>query len=360
MSGSTAKNSPDDRRSQCTEELVEQLSAEQFRGWYKERQWRQNIEDGKPFFNGPGTIPDAERHSPSQLLQCHRKVVYRQENAPGERPDPRGIFWFGTRFEEDLLFPFLNQAVTGADTYVQNSIWIDFTVDTEPGELRIKGSTDPVIVDSNAVPILPTEVKTKSSVDNVTEPNRHHRAQVHAYLVGLSEKFDTEFSDAVLVYGGREALELKTFHVEFDPQFWHEVVLDWASTHTQFRLEEDLPPADPEYGWECRFCSYRARCGKADTSHQDHSPSGLLQGYDEYPREKVIEYLEGNPDEALTPSIAQAYPDLVSEFGVENWYCNSCSSEIGWDEVPNGESPLCPQCAANDELSNLSLARGER
>jgi len=360
MSGSQAKNHSDDRRSEHTAELVDQLSSEQFRAWYKERQWRQNIEDGKPYFNGPGTIPDAERHSPSQLLQCHRKMVYRQENAPAEKPDPRGIFWFGTKFEENLLLPFLNQAVTGADTYVQNSIWIDFTVDTEAGQLRIKGSTDPVIVDSNAVPILPTEIKTKSSVDSVTEPNRHHRAQVHAYLVGLSEKFDKQFSDAVLVYGGREALELKTFHVEFDAEFWEEVVLDWASTHTQFRLDEELPPAEPEYDWECRFCSYRVRCGKADTSHRDHSPGGLLQGYTEYPREKVIEYLERNSDEALTPSLAQAYPDLVSEYGVVNWYCNSCCSEIIWDEVPLSDSPLCPQCAANDELSNLSLTRRER
>ena len=342
-----------------TDELLNRLSVERYQEWYQDRQWRQNIENGQPYFNGPGTIPDPERHSPSQLLQCHRKMVYRQENAPAEQPDPRGIFWFGTRFEEDLLFPFLDRAVTGTETYVQNSIWIDFTVETAAGELQIKGSTDPVIVDSDAVPILPTEVKTKSSVDNVTEPNRHHRAQVHAYLVGLSRKFDQNFSDAVLVYGGREALELKTFHVEFDAGFWNNVVLEWAAQHTQYRVDNELPPAEPEYDWECRFCSYRVRCGKGDSPHQDHGPSGLLLGYDRYPREAVEEYLDGHPDEALTPSLARKYPNLVKEYSVTNWYCDKCSSEVGWDEVDPSGDPLCPNCADNDEMSSLSLPRRE-
>jgi CRISPR/Cas system-associated exonuclease Cas4 (RecB family) len=286
--------------------------------------------------------------------------VYRQENAPAEQPNPLGVFWFGTRFEEDLLFPFLNQAVTKTETYVQNSIWIDFTVQSDAGELRIKGATDPVIVDSDATPILPTEVKTKSSVENISEPNRHHRAQVHAYLVGLSEKFDQDFTDAVLVYGGRQALELKTFHVEFDTEFWDKVVVDWAEQHTQYRIDGELPPADPEYDWECQFCSYRTRCGKGDTDHRDIDSSGLLVGYDGYPRGAVVEYLNSNPAESLTPTLAEKFPDLAEEYGAINWYCQRCSSEVNWEEVDPQGSPLCPRCAEQDEISTLSLAREEQ
>lgn len=339
--------------------LLERLSADQFREWYQERKYRKNIENGQSYFNGPGKVPDPDRHSPSQLLQCHRKMLYRQENAPAERPDPRGIFWFGTQFEENLLFPFLNKAVTGSDTYVQNSIWIDFTVETEVGELQIKGATDPVIVDPDAIPILPTEVKTKSSVENVTEPNQHHRAQLHAYLAGLSEKFDQTFADGVLVYGGRESLGLKVFHVEFDERFWNEVVLNWAATHTQLRMGKKLPPANPEYDWECRFCSYRVRCGKGDTDHGDAESQGLLPGYDQYPRESVVEYLDGNPEESLTPSLANRYPDLVDDYGVTNWYCSTCTSEMDWDEVEPGGSPVCPRCAERNEISSLILPQRE-
>lgn len=341
------------------QELLDRLSPQQFRTWYQDRQWRKNIEEGRPYFNGPGSVPKPQRHSPSQLLQCHRKLVYRQENAPSEQSDPRGIFWFGTKFEEDLLFPFLNRAITDSNTYVQNSIWIDFTIESGAGELRIKGATDPVIVDADATPLLPTEVKTKSSVDNISEPNRHHRAQVHAYLVGLSDKFDRDFTDAVLIYGGREALELKTFHVEFDAQFWHDVVVDWAEQHTQYRVDNKLPPADPEYDWECRFCSFRVRCGKGNTGHRDIGPDRLLAGYADYPRNAVVEYLEGNPDESLTPTLAEEFPELAERYGVVNWYCQSCSAEIGWEEVDPQGSPLCPHCADRNEISNLSLDRGE-
>ena len=361
MPQTTSGNTPPDgQNSQSdTEEMLDRLSPQHFREWYQDRQWRQNIQEGQAYFNGPGTTPDPERHSPSQLLQCHRKLVYRQENAPAEQSDPRGIFWFGTRFEEDLLFPFLNRIVTKTETYVQNSIWIDFTVESDAGELRIKGATDPVIVESDATPILPTEVKTKSSVDDISEPNRHHRAQVHAYLVGLSEKFEQDFTDAVLVYGGREALELKTYHVEFDAEFWEEVVLDWAEHHTQYRIDSELPPADPEYDWECRFCSYRTRCGKSDTGHQDTSPSGLLAGFGGYPRETVVEYLDANPAEALPPTLAKKFPELAEEYNVINWHCNRCSTEIDWDKIDHQGSPICPLCADQDKISTLSLAREE-
>lgn len=362
MAETTQNGSDSGTQSLLTEAtLLKRLSADRYREWYRERQWRQNIENGQAYFNGPGTVPSPSRHNPSQLLQCHRKMMYRKENAPAERPDPRGIFWFGTKFEEDLLFPFLRQNVTGTDTYVQNSIWIDFTVETTTGELRIKGSTDPVIVDTDATPILPTEIKTKSSVDNITEPNRHHRAQVHAYLVGLTEKFEREVTDAVLVYGSRESLELKTFHIEFNPEFWNEIVVEWAEKHTQYRLDEELPPGDPEYDWECRFCSYRVRCGKSDTDHHDCGPSGLLPGYDDYPRDTVVEYLQDNPTEGLTPSLAREFPDLAKEYEVTNWQCNRCSSKINWDEVDVSGDPLCPNCAERGEISALSLPqRGEK
>lgn len=359
MVNSTANNSDQDNQQNLTDigALVERLSADKFRKWYRERQWRRNIKNGQPYLNGQGRVPAPERHSPSQLLQCHRKLLYRQENAPAEQPDPHGIFWFGMRFEKDVLFPFLEQVVTGEQTYVQNSIWIDFTVETEAGELRFKGSTDPVIVTADAKPVLLTEIKTKSSTDDITEPDPHHRAQVHVYLAGLSEKFDKELSDAVLVYGGREAFGLKTFHVEFDADFWNDVVLDWASTHTQFRVDDDLPPANPEYDWECSFCSYRVRCGKGDTAHRDYGTNGLLPGFDGYPRERVVKYLEGNPDESLTPSLAMKYPELVKDYDVTNWYCQTCSSEVDWNEVdPNG-NPVCPRCAERNEVSTLSLSR---
>lgn len=331
------------------------IDTETFKNWYHRKEWRENIKNGQPYFNGTGTIPSPKRHSPSSLLQCSRKIAYRQLNAPEEQRDPHGIFWFGTKFEEELILPFLQEAIADGDTFVSNSLWVDYSQDTAAGEVNIKGSTDPVIVDAHGVPILPTEIKTKSTVESVDEPNNHHLAQIHAYLVGLNEKYDCDLSRGVLIYGARKNLDITAFEVTFDAKFWNETVLDWASKHTQYRLNETLPPADPEYDWECQFCDYQHRCGESGTDHGDYGPRGLLPNFTAYPRQKVIEYLEAHPEESLTPELAQTYPKLADIYDVMDWYCQTCDSAIEWETVVDATEPLCPRCADRDELSSLSL-----
>lgn len=338
------------------EELLSLLSGDQFRDWYRERQYRQNIENGTPYFNGPASVPAPERHSPSRLLKCHRQVFYQQCNAPKEKSDPKGIFWFGTRFEEDIVFPFLEREVTGPDTYVRNKMWMDTTVETDAGEVRIKGATDPIIVDEDSVPILPTEVKTKSSIDHLESPDRHHRAQVHAYMVGLSEKYDIELTDAAILYGSRESLEMAAFHVRFDDAFWEDVV-EWASEHTQYRLDDELPPATPEYGWECKFCDYRERCGQGATETDGHRSAGLLPLHVDYPRENLETYLEAHGGVKLTPTLAYVYPELATTHGSHDWHCTACSETwpvkvIEWDGNTN-RPPLCPSCGEDGICADL-------
>ena len=337
-------------------QLLASLSGGSFEEWHRERQYRHNIENGTPYFNGPSSVPEPERHSPSRLLKCHRQVSYQQCNAPEETSDPDGIFWIGSQFEEELVFPFLERAITGTETYVQNSVWIDFRVERKGVELRIKGETDPLIVDHEAVPILPTEIKTKSTVENTTSPNRSHRAQLHAYMVGLSKKYDIDLRDGVILYGSRDTLDVKVFHVEFDQTFWEEVVLEWASNHTQYRLKNKLPPAEPEYDWECKFCSYRERCGQGESEYRDFGPLGLLPGHD-YPREKVAEYLEAHGSESLTPKLAEEYPELAEQYGVISWWCRKCDSSFAWETVDrtnkSDSKPLCPKCAEENRLTEL-------
>jgi len=338
------------------DDLLAELSADRFASWYKRRQYRENIENGQPYFNGMGKVQDPDRHSPSRLLQCHRKMTYRELNAPEEAGDPDGIFWFGTKFEEEIALPFLRDAVTGAETFVTNSLWVEYTASTSADDVRIRGSTDPVVVDEDGVPILPTEIKTKSSVEALDRPNRHHRAQLHAYLVGLNEKYDCDLSHGVLVYGARESLNVRVFEVEFDPDFWEETVVGWAADQTQYRLQQSLPPADPEYSWECGFCEYQNRCGQGDIEHRHEGPRGFLPGYDGYPRGKAIEYLEAHPDQVLTPTMARQYPELVDIYGVADWFCTNCESTLDWTEVDNDSTePLCPRCADDGELSPLSV-----
>ena len=228
MSTPQSSDSPKDTLN-TTQELALRITEATFEEWNAERETRENVRNGTPFFNGPSDERPLERHSPSSLLQCHRKLYYRQLNAPEESADPKGIFWFGTHFEENLIVPFLEHAIARDGEYVQNSIWIDYTVETDAGELRIKGVTDPVLVTRTGISLLPSEIKTKSSVGDLDGPNEHHRAQVHAYLVGLNRKFDldTSLDSAVIMYGSRETLDGQCFHVDFDREFWEETGDDW-------------------------------------------------------------------------------------------------------------------------------------
>jgi hypothetical protein len=57
-------------------------------------------------------------------------------------------------------------------------------------------------------------------------------------------------------------------------------------------------------------------CRKGDRSHGDYDEDGFLPGYSEYPREKVIEYLEGNENGELTPALAERYGDLTDRYEV--------------------------------------------
>lgn len=336
------------------EYLLGSINDGSFRDWYREREFRHNIEDGTPYFNTPGSAPEPERHSPSKLLQCPRKIYYRNHNAPAEQADPYGIFWIGSRFEEDIIFPYLERAVTGPDTYVQNSIWIDFEAETEVGDLRIKGVTDPVIVDEDATPILPLEIKTKTSVEHLDSPNEHHKAQLHAYLVGLSDKYEIDLNEGMILYGSRNTFDIKAFHVEFDPAFWEGTVLDWASKQTLYRIDEVLPPDEPRFDWECEFCDYRERCGRGESAFADADAVGFLPGLS-YPRESISDHLAAHPDAKLTPKLARDYPDLVEEFGVEPWVCPTCGSEYEWgtNSWKDKENPICSDCVTRDSIVEM-------
>jgi CRISPR-associated exonuclease Cas4 len=333
------------------EDVCEAISEGAFQTWFSDRQYAENIREGRAYFNGPSSIKEPSRHSPSSLLQCQRRTTYNELNAPEETGDPDGIFWLGTRFEEDLILPFLEDIIAGEDEYVANSLWVDFSVETDVGDLQIKGATDPVLVDRESEPLILFEVKTKQSVDGLNSPDSHHRAQAHAYMKGLSEAHDRTISEAVVLYGSRTTFETKAFNIEFDAWFWEEVVTTWAASQTEYRLDDELPPAEPEREWECDFCAYRERCGEGKREFEDTGPTGLLPRYTEYPREKLTGYLGAYPNAELTPSLAFKFPELADRHGVLDWICNRCGSEVVWNEVSwDGDienSPQCPSCSAD-------------
>lgn len=333
--------------------IVDAISNASFNEWYQEEQFTENILEGRPYFNGASPPPEAAKHSPSKLLQCHRRVRYYAENTPQEGDPPQGLFWVGSKFEEEIVVPYLLDAVTTESTYVRNSMWIDTTLDEDP-DIRVKGVTDPVIVDADGDPLLVTEIKTTSSLEYLDGPKTHHKAQLHAYMYALDEAYDRSITDGILLYGGRDTLDITAFHIPFDDQFWYDRVVPWMQTQTQYRRHDDLPPSDPVFDWECDMCPFKNRCGQTDAPYSDTGFSGLLPAFEGYRKQQLVEYFDAYPDAKLTPTLAEDFPELAEKQGVYKWECRSCGATYSWCEVDEeSASPLCDECAAEGELCTL-------
>lgn len=334
--------------------IVDAISNTSFNEWYQEEQFTENLLEGRPYFNGASPPPDPEKHSPSKLMQCHRKVRYYGENAPKEGAQPEGLFWVGSKFEEEIVVPYLLEAVTTENTYVRNSMWIDSELETSDGSVRVKGMTDPVVVDRDGDPILVTEIKTTSSLEYLDGPKPHHKAQLHAYMHALDEEYDRSIQDGLLLYGSRETLDIEAFHVPFDEGFWQDTVVEWMVQQTAYRERDELPPGDPEFQWECDACPFANRCGKTDAGYEDVGFAGLLPGMETYRKPQLVEYFDAYEAAKLTPTLAREYPLLAEEHSVCDWECPHCGSTYEWDAVEL-DSPVCQACAEDGELRTVRV-----
>lgn len=324
-----------------------------FREWYREREHRRNARAGKFSRNTPSEPPAPHVHRPHTLLTCHRKQRYREANAPAEEPTPAGRFWIGTRIEEDLVLEYLS-SLAPADVLVGNSLWIDATVETAAGELDIRGLTDPVFATRDGLPLLPIEVKTKRSLSNLDEPAARHRAQLHAYIFGLSATRDVDLSRGLVLYVGRDDLDARAFDVPFDETFWEERVLPWLAAQTHYRRESGLPPSVPERDWECDFCEFRHRCGKTDAPVVDAGFDAFVPGH-KYPRDRVEAALAAGDDRSLTPTLAATYTDLAPEVAVTPLTCEACGATVPFSGVDwaGREPPTCDRCAESGRFARL-------
>lgn len=331
--------------------LLERAQSADFREWYRERRRRENARAGKFAYNGPRDPPSPDLHTPSSLVQCHRKRRYEEANAPAEDPSPNGHFWIGSTVETDLVHPFLEDRVAGPEQYVTEGLGFQTEIEGPEGTFRLRGRTDPVITTETGEPLLPTEVKTVEDIERVTEPRVRHRAQVHAYLVALSERVEDRLEEALLLYVSKSTLACRALRVSFDEGFWTELVLPWMATLTAARAAGELPPPVPEQDWECGFCRFRRRCGQADGPVADAGPEGFVPSFT-YPRAAVRTHLAAT-GVALTPTLARAYPDLAAETRVSDWVCPACGHRADFGTFdwsgPGQERPACPACAADGD-----------
>lgn len=339
-------------------QIEERLSGENFRQWRREQQYRENIKNNNPEYNSGGYPTDSESHLPHQLGQCHRKTWYRENNAAEETQTPDGIFAIGEWAEEEIVGPWLNNLAEKYGGYYSNDLWLEGEYETSTETLQFRGKTDSAICDSAGMPLLLTEIKTKQSLSNLETPQDHHKMQLATYQYCAAQKHDISPPIGYLLYLGKKRFDLQAYRIEFDSEFFAENVADWAEKMTQYRQNQQLPPANPEQNWECKLCEYQARCGKADEeSWSDCRAEGFLPLF-EYPQESVLDYLASHENPELTPTIAHQYPRLAADHPVANWECECCDAQYAWDSIDwDGdvkEPPTCPQCASRHRYAELS------
>lgn len=329
------------------------LVAADFEQWYRHREERHNARAGNFSRNLPSDPPEPTHHAPHTLLSCHRKQRYREENTPAETRRPAGLFWFGSRIEEDVVLPFL-ETVAPDTVYVGNDVWIDAPVETDVGELRVRGLTDPLFATRDGTPLYPTEVKTKRELSGSGEPADHHRAQLHAYLHGLAETTERDLDGGLLVYVSRTELAVRTQRISFDESFWTGRVVRWMVEQTGFRWKDGIPPADPEHGWECDNCEFRIRCGRTDHPVSNAGFDGFVPDH-RYPRERVRDALDADPALELTPTLARTYPDLADERSVADWVCEACGERYRYEDggSDGGDPPTCMGCRQDGRYATL-------
>lgn len=376
--------------------LTSLFGAQEFTDWYVTYEQRRNLQEGYGATrNDPAHQPDDSTLSPSQLDNCQRMNYYQARNAPSEDGLPHGIFRSGHDFEE-LVELYLREVIADKNEDVLNPVPIEFS----ERDVTITGSTDPVLVDLRGNIVLPVEVKTTGSLHYIRkdgEPKDRHKAQAHAYARGLQEKFNLDEPPTyAFIYASRETLDVETFFMEFDEDYW-ESVLDWCEDTVEYRVEDVLPPTvSGEKEYMCGYCDFRHRCGAyepgikpekhersgdwvgdmdywwddtiADELKEDPLEDQPAKGFvplKKYPEQQVVEHLIAHEDVLLTPTLAHQHPHLVADgtgapdrieetYGdapqrdVYEWVCDNCSNTYEWDSIDwDGdlfETPDCPNC----------------
>lgn len=339
-----------------TDTIKNDISPETFRSWRQRQKYRENIKAGNHEYNMGGYDVEPRRHSPHELAQCPRKIHYREQNAPRENESPDGVFFVGTQIEEEIVEPYLDDIAEQHNLFVQNSKWVECEIETDDvGAIEIKGSTDPVICDADGDPHICTEIKSTKSLEYLDGPREHHLAQLRAYQYAISQEHG-EIPDGLLLYVDKTTLELRVYSPEFDENWFEHYVVDWAASLTEHRLNNELPPADPQQDWECDNCEFKERCGRGDSPVKAQPAEGFLP-VTEYPISAIGEYLRAHETARVSPSIAMENPEIADLYNVDPWVCRRCNAQYDWGSLEEdrsfSERPDCPDCAADGKQTPL-------
>ncbi len=197
---------------------------------------------------------DIGRYYPSEIGTCMRKVWYSYKYPQKIKPELLKIFEVGN-IMHDFVVKVLNSEKNPDIMLVSAELPFRKEVD----DFIVSGRVDDIILVKASGKNVLIEVKSTGNADMVNEPVYYNKMQLQFYM------YATHVHNGVLLYVDKSTLETKSFEVKFSEKRGRRILNKFRALHKHL-TNCSLPAAEAKkaegMGWMCRYCEYKAKCGR--------------------------------------------------------------------------------------------------
>ena len=215
------------------------------------------------YFKRELSVKSIGRYYPSEVGQCLRKSWYSFLNPKEVEPDLAKIFEAGNILHEFVGKVFASEKNPDVELLEEES---PFTIEVD--DFVIAGRIDNLVLLKEQQRKAVVEVKSTKMLSMVPEPKPEHVMQLQLYLHAKGVQ------DGILLYVEKNTLKSKTFHLQYDPTQYEDILARFRKMHDNL-VNSQLPKPEArlleDKKWMCRYCNYRQEC------FQDTPETGLLQ-----------------------------------------------------------------------------------
>lgn len=184
----------------------------------------------------------------SDAGKCPRQTFFKFKKAPRAEMEPRILRIFD---QGDYVHLRLMRDLFSLGIVVASEINI-------PPLESIGGRADAIVSIDKELYLVDFKSINSSILRSLTEPKDDHLYQIQLYLHFFKLK------KGILLYEGKDTLELKEFLVEYNPELAQKLLQEFD--RLKVNLERDLIPdqlSDYPKNWQCQYCQFREICDRA-------------------------------------------------------------------------------------------------
>jgi len=181
----------------------------------------------------------------SDAGKCPRQIFFRFKEAPRAEMEPRLLRIFD---HGDLVHRKFVQVLDSL------GIVEGVEIPIRPSE-DISGRADAIVNIDGQRYLVDFKSINSTILQSMNEPKKEHVLQVQLYLHFFNLK------KGILLYEGKDGLELKEFPVEYDEELVRKTLGEFQ--RLKINLEKDLIPKrliDYPENWQCKYCQFKEIC----------------------------------------------------------------------------------------------------